>query len=111
MRVEKSIIKSTVVESNIVSRLSRIGDSWHSGRVRRLCAWDTREDRRLEVRKQSTFPLQVIPVSGAIVQMHTWKIGFYEFLNDRKVPGTDDGRCDCKQGKQTVNYVRYSWSR
>lgn len=37
--------------------------------------------------------------------MRTGKIGLREFLFPRKVPGIEDGRCECRQGNQTVKHI------
>ena len=37
--------------------------------------------------------------------MRTGKIGLRQFLFERKVPGIVDGRCECRQGNQTVEHV------
>lgn len=44
-------------------------------------------------------------LSALVVQMRTEKIGLREFLFHRKVPGIGNGRCICRQGKQTVKHV------
>ncbi len=44
-------------------------------------------------------------LSSLVVQMRTGKIGLREFLFGRKVPGIEDGRCECRQGNQTVKHI------
>ena len=44
-------------------------------------------------------------LSSLVIQMRTGKIGLRQFLFERKVPGIEDGRCECRQGNQTVKHV------
>ena len=44
-------------------------------------------------------------LSSLVVQMRTGKIGLREFLFHRRVPGIVDGRCECRQGNQTVKHI------
>ena len=44
-------------------------------------------------------------LSSLVVQMRTGKIGLREFLFHRRVPGIEDGRCECRQGNQTVKHI------
>ena len=37
--------------------------------------------------------------------MRTEKIGLWEFLFQRKMPGIEDGRCECRQSNQTVKHI------
>ncbi len=44
-------------------------------------------------------------LSSLVIQMRTGKIGIRQFLYERKVPGIEDGRCECRQRNQTVKHV------
>ena len=43
--------------------------------------------------------------SAILIQMRTEKIGIKDFLWKMKVPGYDDPRCDCGEGRQTVGHI------
>ncbi len=68
-----------------------------------------RELQRLEAapRKRTvTFHIGLSKeLSSLVVQMRTGKIRLREFLFHRKVPGIEDGRCECRQGNQTVKHI------
>lgn len=43
--------------------------------------------------------------SALITQVRTGKISLKHFLHDRKVPGFEDERCECRRDRQTVRHV------
>jgi len=45
------------------------------------------------------------PHSSLLVQLRTGKIGFNQFLCERRVPGVTTGTCACGQGRMTVRHV------
>jgi ribonuclease HI len=49
------------------------------------------------------------PLSAAIVQMRTGKIGLRDFLHQRHVPGFTDATCQCGMGSETGNLGRKRW--
>lgn len=54
--------------------MSRIEASLNSGRLRTLCARDTWKDMRLEVCKQPTFPLKIIPFMLYYPKISNWHL-------------------------------------
>ena len=49
--------------------------------------------------------------SALLTQLRTGKIGFNQFLCERRVPGVTTGSCDCGQGHMTVRHVLLACSR
>lgn len=43
-----------------------------------------------------------------VIQIQTRKIGLGQFFFEQKVFGIEDGRCEYKQGDQTVKYVLWN---
>ena len=43
--------------------------------------------------------------SALLVQLRTEKIGFKDFLFNRRVPNVTDPMCDCGEGRQTVTHI------
>lgn len=68
-----------------------------------------RELHRLEpAPRKETIKLHVglnKELSSLVIQMRKGKIGLREFLFQRKVPGIEDGRCECRQGNQNVKHI------
>ncbi|EED24133.1 conserved hypothetical protein [Talaromyces stipitatus ATCC 10500] len=48
------------------------------------------------------------PLSSILTQMWTGNIGLRHFLYQRKIPGIDDGECQCRRGAQTVTHILLS---
>lgn len=74
----------------------------------------TNERRGRELRRLEPAPRRGIiklhcglskELSSLVVQMRTGKIGLRDFLFGRKVPGIEDGTCECRHGNQTVKHI------
>ncbi|KAK0368799.1 reverse transcriptase [Colletotrichum limetticola] len=80
-------------------------------------AWQTNWET--ETRGRTTFRLTPKPTkkvlglheglskrqSALLVQMRTEKIGFQDFLFNRRVPGITNANCPCREGRQTVTHI------
>jgi len=45
------------------------------------------------------------PHSALLTQLRTGKIGFNQFLHERRVPGVDTAACECGRGRMSVKHV------
>ncbi|EED19005.1 hypothetical protein TSTA_023400 [Talaromyces stipitatus ATCC 10500] len=51
------------------------------------------------------------PLSSILTQMRTGNISLRHFLYKRKIPGIDNGECQCQRGAQTVTHILLSCPR
>ena len=51
------------------------------------------------------------PHSSLLTQLRTGKVGFNQFLCQRRVPGVWTATCDCGQGRMTVKHVLLACSK
>jgi exonuclease III len=66
--------------------------------LRDLVAYPTRATRTLHAGRTK-------PKSAILTQLRTGKIGFNDFLFERRVPGVTSRRCACEQGAMTVRHI------
>ena len=84
------------------ARISRVEDKWRKEiRGRELCKLKP-EPKSNMVKLHAGLSKEL---SSLLMQMRTGKIGLRQFLFERRVPGIEYGRCECRQINQTVKHV------